>query len=127
MNPPDGLARYLAGTPSILSLAAIEGGVDLILEAGMDRLRAKSVAQTTFLIELWEEFLKPLGVELNSPRDAAVRGSHVSFGHPNAYQIDQALIEIMNVVPDFRTPDNIRFGSPRSQQRIPSWFTVSCG
>jgi kynureninase len=105
-----GLQRFMAGTPSILSLAAVECGVDLILEAGIDRIRQKSMLQTEFLIELWEAFLEPLGFSLNSPRKASDRGSHVSFGHPDAYRIDQALIQEMRVVPDFRNPDNIRFG-----------------
>jgi kynureninase len=49
-------------------------------------------------------------VTLNSPRAAAVRGSHVSLGHPEALRIDRALIEEMNVIPDFRYPDNLRLG-----------------
>ena len=109
-EPAHGIQRMMAGTPPILSMVAIEAGVDLLLDAGMDEIRTKSVAQTTFFIELWEVFLAPLGVELQSPRDTARRGSHISLGHPNAYQIDQALIHEANVIPDFRTPDNIRFG-----------------
>ncbi len=105
-----GINRFMAGTPPMLSMIAIEAGVDLLLEAGMDRIRAKSVAQTGFLISLWETHLAPLGVTLNSPRDASLRGSHVSLGHAEALRIDQALIEEMNVIPDFRYPDNIRFG-----------------
>ena len=109
-EPADGIQRFMAGTPTILSLAAVECGVDLILEAGIDRLREKSVKQTEFLIELWRALLEPLGVTLNSPRDFTMRGSHISLGHPEAFAIDQALIHDMHVVPDFRTPDNIRFG-----------------
>jgi len=109
-SPADGLHRFMAGTPTILSLAAVECGVDLILEAGIDRLRAKSVTQTEFLIALWEAFLEPLGFSLNSPRNPDERGSHISFGHPDAFRIDQALINDMSVIPDFRAPDNIRFG-----------------
>ncbi len=109
-SPAQGIQRFMAGTPSMLSMIPIEAGVDLIMEAGMDRVRAKSVAQTEFLIALWERHLKPLGVTLNSPRDSSVRGSHVSLGHADALRIDQALIEEMNVIPDFRYPDNIRFG-----------------
>ena len=103
--------KFLVGTPPILSLAAIEPGVDMVIEAGMEAIRAKSIRQTDFLIDLWEEHLQPLGVTLNSPRDHRIRGSHISFGHPNALQIDRALIEEMNVVPDFRAPDNIRYGA----------------
>jgi kynureninase len=109
-EPGPGLQRFLVGTPPMLSLAAIEPAVDLMLEAGLDRLRAKSIQQTEYLIGLWEARLKPLGVSLNSPRDPARRGSHVSLGHPEGLRIDRALIEEMNVVPDFRYPDNIRLG-----------------
>jgi kynureninase len=109
-EPASGIRRFLTGTPSILSVAPIETGVDLLLEAGMDRLRAKSVRQTEYLIELWREWLAPLGFTMNSPADSAWRGSHVSLGHPDAWRIDQALIEEMNVLPDFRKPNNIRLG-----------------
>lgn len=105
-----GLNRFLVGTPPQLALAAIEPGVDLLLEAGMERLRAKSIQQTEYFIQLWERELQPLGVSLNSPRSAAQRGSHISLGHPDGLRIDRALIEDMHVIPDFRFPDNVRFG-----------------
>lgn len=109
-QPGPGLQRFLVGTPSQLSLAAVEPGLDLLLEAGTDRLRAKSVRQTEYLVGLWEALLEPLGVRLNTPRDPQRRGSHVSLGHPEALRIDRALIEDMQVIPDFRYPDNIRLG-----------------
>ncbi|CAG0936411.1 kynureninase [Thermoflexales bacterium] len=109
-QPAQGMARWQAGTPNILSLAAVEPALDLLLEAGLDRLRAKSVAQSEYLIGLWEELLKPIGVTLNSPRDYRQRGSHVSLGHVEALRIDRALIEDLNVIPDFRYPDNLRLG-----------------
>jgi len=105
-----GMNRWQAGTPNILSLSAVEPALDLLLEAGIDRLRAKSIAQTEYLIELWEELLKPIGVTLNSPRDYRQRGSHVSIGHAEALRIDRALIEDLKVIPDFRYPDNLRLG-----------------
>jgi kynureninase len=109
-QPGAGLRRFLSGTPPVLSIAAIEPGVDLLLEAGIERLRAKSVAQTEYLVQLWREMLAPLGYSLNSPIDPAVRGSHVSLGHAEGLRIDQALIHEMGVLPDFRQPDNIRLG-----------------
>jgi kynureninase len=109
-QPASGIMRWQAGTPNILSLSAVEPAIDLLLEAGIDRLRAKSIAQTEYLIGLWEEILQPLGVTLNSPRDYRQRGSHVSLGHAEALRIDRALIEDLNVIPDFRYPDNIRLG-----------------
>ena len=109
-EPAAGIDRYLTGTPPVLSLAMIEPGVDLALEAGMDPIRAKSLSQSEYLISLWESVLKPLGFTLNSPRDGARRGSHVSFGHPEGYRIDQAIREEKKVITDFRMPDNIRLG-----------------
>jgi kynureninase len=108
--PAPGIRRFMAGTPPILSMAAIEAGLDLTLEAGLTAIRSKSIALTEFAIRLWEDRLAPLGITLNSPRDPEKRGGHVSFGHPDAFAIDRALIEHMRVVPDFRTPDNIRYG-----------------
>jgi kynureninase len=109
-EPASGIDRFLAGTPPVLSLSAVEPGVDLVLEAGVDRLRAKSVLQTEYLIALWQEWLQPLGVELQSPREPDRRGSHVSLGHPEGLRIAKSLIDDMRVLPDFRAPDNIRFG-----------------
>ncbi len=109
-EPAEGIKRWQAGTPNILSLSAVESALDLLLEAGIDRLGQKSIRQTEYLIGLWEELLQPLGVTLNSPRDPHQRGSHISLGHPEGLRIDRALIEELNVIPDFRYPDNIRFG-----------------
>ena len=94
----------------IVSLALIEPGVDLLLEAGMERIRAKSLRQTGYLIALWESLLEPVGFTLNSPRDSQRRGSHISLGHPEGLRIDLALINDCGVLPDFRAPDNIRLG-----------------
>ncbi|MEO7022586.1 MAG: kynureninase [Ktedonobacteraceae bacterium] len=109
-EPAPGLRHFLTGTPSVISLALIESGVDLLLEAGMEQLRAKSVQQSEYLIELWKSELQPLGFRLNSPGDAHYRGSHVSLGHADGLRIDQALIHEMKVLPDFRPPDTIRLG-----------------
>jgi kynureninase len=106
----DTLRSFLTGTPPVLSLSLIEPGVEMLLEAGIEKVRAKSVRQTEYLIDLWEARLKDLGFSLNTPRDANKRGSHVSFGHEEGHRIYLALINDMNVIPDFRTPDNIRLG-----------------
>ncbi len=103
------LRGFLTGTPAILSLSLIEPGVDLLLEAGLDKLRAKSEQQSAYLIELWQALLEPLGFSLNSPRNVQRRGSHVSLGHPEGLRIDLALLD-ENILPDFRVPDNLRLG-----------------
>lgn len=109
-QPAPGLRRFLTGTPPILSLAAIEPGVDLLLEAGMARLRAKSIRQSQYLIDLWRAWLEPHGFRLHSPRDPAQRGSHISLAHADGWRINQAAIHDMHVIPDFRAPDNLRLG-----------------
>lgn len=108
--PADGVRRFMTGSPPIISTALIEPGVDLLLEAGMEAVRAKSVAQTSFLLDLWESELRPLGYELRSPRAPERRGSHVALGHPEGWRICQALIAEYSVIPDFRVPDNLRLG-----------------
>jgi kynureninase len=108
--PAPGIGRFLTGTPPILSLSAVEPGVELLLEAGMERLRERSVRLSEYLITRWEERLAPLGFRLNSPCDPARRGSHVSLGHAEGLRINLALIHDQKVLPDFRRPDNIRLG-----------------
>jgi kynureninase len=108
--PAEGIARFLAGTPPILDLAAVEEGVALTAEAGVDAIRAKSIALTELIVALHDAWLAPLGFELGTPRDAARRGSHVSLRHPEAWPICRALIERAQVIPDFRGPDSIRLG-----------------
>ena len=109
-DPADGVARFQAGTPPILALAAVEEGARLTAEAGVDAIRAKSVVLTELIVALHDAWLAPLGFELGSPRDPQRRGSHVSLRHPEAWPICRALIERANVVPDFRGPDAIRLG-----------------
>ena len=107
--PATGIARFLCGTPPVLGLAALECGVDLMLEADSAQLRAKSVA----LGELFATRMAPLceryGFALASPADPAARGSQISYVHPEAYAIVQALIA-RGVIGDFRAPDILRFG-----------------
>ena len=108
-QPADGIGRFATGTPPMLGVAAVAEGVDLLGVAGVPALRAKSVALTRLVIDLYDAWLEPLGFALASPRDPAVRAGHVSLAHPEAYQACQALIA-GGIVPDFRTPDRLRLG-----------------
>jgi len=108
-DPVPGIGRFLAGTPPILQLAAVEEGAKLTAEAGMAAIREKSVGLTELIVALHDEWLEPLGFELGSPRDPARRGSHVSVDHPRAWTFTRALIDA-GVTPDFRGPDSIRLG-----------------
>jgi kynureninase len=109
-DPEPTIRRYLAGTPPILGLAAVEEGIRLTAEAGIDALHAKAVALTERIVALHDAWLAPLGFALASPRDPAARGSHVALAHPEAWPFTRALIERAGVIPDFRGPDVIRLG-----------------
>ncbi len=105
-RPAEGIARAVVGTPPVLSLAALEVGLDIALDAPMPALRSKSLR----LADLFIELMQPLeGFMLLTPRDHAVRGCQVAFAHPDGYAIMQALIE-RGVIGDFRAPDVLRFG-----------------
>lgn len=109
-EPAADISRFLTGTPNVLGIAAIEEGVGVLAEAGIEALRAKGTAMTAYLIDLADAWLAPLGFTVASPRDADRRGAHVSLHHPDAWRISQALIEIAKVIPDYRTPDRLRLG-----------------
>lgn len=108
--PAEDISRFICGTPPILSLIAMEKGVDMLLEAGMENIRKKSIHLTSYLIDLYDALLTPFGFTLGTPREAGQRGSHISIRHSDGYRINRTLIEEMNVIPDFREPGNIRLG-----------------
>ena len=124
-DPAAGIDRFLAGTPPMLALSAVESSLDMLVPVGMDAIRAKSIALTEYMIALFDAHLADLGFTLGSPRDATIRGSHVSIRHPMGYQINQALIAEQNVIPDFREPDNLRLGlSPLTTSFCEIWDGV---
>jgi kynureninase len=124
-DPVPGIGRFLAGTPPILGLAAVEVGTELVREAGIEALRRKSIALTELVVSLHDERLAPLGFELGTPRDPQFRGGHVSVRHADGWRICRALIERADVVPDFRAPDSIRLGLPPLYTRfVDAWDIV---
>ena len=128
-RPAPGIRRYLCGTPAVISLAALECGVDTVLAAephgGMHALRAKSLALTRAFAGLVEERCAGLGLTLVSPRDDAQRGSQVCLAHPtHGYAMVQALIA-RGVVGDFRAPQVLRFGfTPLYLRFVDVWDAV---
>jgi kynureninase len=124
-EPAEGIERFLAGTPPILGLTAVEVGAELTLEAGVGRLAEKSAALTELTIALYDDRLEPLGFTLETPRDPARRGAHVSIGHDDGWQVCRALIERADVIPDFRPPDSIRLGfAPLYSRFVDVWSAV---
>ena len=104
-----GIGGWLVGTPGIIALMAVQAGVELVAEAGIEAIRAKGIALTEYAIALTDELLAPLGCAVGSPRDAARRGAHVSIRHPDARRLTREMID-RGVIPDFRAPDSVRIG-----------------
>jgi kynureninase len=124
-TPAPGVARFLTGTQPMLSLLAMEASLEPLLMAGIGPIRHKSVLMTEYLIYLADAILEPLGFSVATPREAELRGSHVSLRHADGYRINRVLIDEMKVVPDFREPDNIRFGlAPLYTSFEELWETV---
>jgi kynureninase len=124
-DPTPSIERFGAGTPPVLATAAVEVGARLVAEAGIDRLAAKGRAMTELIVALGDAWLAPHGVALASPREASRRGSHVTFAHPQAWQLTQALID-RRVVPDFREPARVRLGpAPLYTRFVDVWDAMA--
>ncbi len=108
-RPRSGIEGWQVGTPGIIGLTAAEAGIELVAEAGIEAIRAKSMALTTYAIELLDAWLAPLGCSLGSPRDSARRGAAIAIRHPEARRLTEDLLA-RNVVTDFRAPDSVRIG-----------------
>lgn len=108
-QPAQGIRRYLCGTQPILSLALVECGLDVALQADMAAVRAKSLALSDLFIELVEQRCDRHPLTLVTPREHARRGSHVGFRHPQGCAVIQALIA-RGVIGDYREPEIMRFG-----------------
>jgi kynureninase len=110
--PAAGIRRFISGTPPILGMVAMQGMLELIDEAGMEAIRAKSVALTSYAVELADATLPE--VTLASPRDAAQRGGHVTLHHDRMREVTARLWK-RDVIPDYRDPGGLRIGlSPLS-------------
>lgn len=119
-----GIRRLLSGTPPVLALAAVDEGVRLVAEAGMEAIHAKAMSLTEFAIALADARLDEVGFAVASPRDRLRRGAHVGLAHREAEELCGALAE-RGVIVDFRAPDVIRLGlSPLTTRFVDVWDAV---
>jgi kynureninase len=113
-TPADGVRRFISGTPPISAMLGLADMVALIDSVGMPAVRAKSVALTSYAVELADELLTPLGVTLASPRDPERRGGHITLQHERMREVVATLWQ-RDVIPDYRDPGGLRIGlSPLS-------------
>lgn len=111
-EPAPGIRGFLSGTPPVIGMLAVRDMIALIESVGIEAVRAKSVALTSYAISLIDELLADAA--LATPRDPAKRGSHVTIDHPSFAALMPRLWA-RGVIPDFRRPSGIRLGlSPLS-------------
>ena len=104
----DSIRGLQIASPSLMGLRCIKSAFSMIEEAGIENIEKKAARGTEMMIELFDEWLAPLGFTLNTPRDPKQRGGHISLVHPEAEKIAIALRQYANVIPDYRVPNSIR-------------------
>ena len=113
---------FQIASPSLMGIRSVAVAFSMIKEAGIDAIANKAAVGTQMMIELYDAWLAPLGMELNTSRDPKERGGHISIVHPDAAQICIALRQISNVIPDYRTPNSIRLAiSPLPTSYVEVW------
>ena len=113
---------FQIASPSLMGIRCVQTAFSMIKEAGIDAIAHKAAVGTQMMIELYDAWLAPLGIELNTSRNAQERGGHISLVHPDAAQICIALRTISNVIPDYRTPNSIRLAiSPLPTSYVEIW------
>jgi len=113
---------FQIASPSLMGIRCVQTAFAMIKEAGIDAIAHKAAVGTQMMIELYDAWLAPLGIELNTSRNAKERGGHISLVHPDAAQICVAMRTISNVIPDYRTPNSIRLAiSPLPTSYVEIW------
>jgi kynureninase len=107
--PAAGIRHVVSGTPPILAAVPLLASLDLLEQAGIAAVRAKSLALTEFALELVDDWLAPHGVDVISPHDARHRGGHITIRRPGFRELVD-LLWARGVLPDYREPDAIRLG-----------------
>ena len=113
---------FQIASPSLVGIRCVQTAFSMIKEVGIDAIAHKAAVGTQMMIDLYDAWLAPLGMELNTSRNAKERGGHISLVHPDAAQICVALRQISNVIPDYRTPNSIRLAiSPLPTSYVEVW------
>jgi kynureninase len=113
---------FQIASPSLMGIRCVQTAFAMIKEASIDAIANKAAVGTQMMIDLYDEWLAPLGLELNTSRDPKERGGHISLVHPDAAQICVAMRTISNVIPDYRTPNSIRLAiSPLPTSYVEIW------
>ncbi len=118
----DGIRGFQIASPPIMGIRCVQTAFAMIQEAGIKAMAEKIALGTAMMIDLYDAWLAPLGLELHTPRNANERGGHISLVHPDAAQICSALRKISHVIPDYRAPNCIRLAiSPLPTSFVEVW------
>ncbi len=118
----EGIRGFQIASPSIIGIRGVQVAFSMIEEAGIDVIAAKAALGTQMMIDLYDEWLAPLGYTLLTSRNPKERGGHISIGHPDAARICVALRKFANVIPDYRTPNAIRLAiAPLPTSYVEVW------
>jgi kynureninase len=118
----EGIRGFQIASPSIIGIRGVQVAFAMIEEAGIDVIASKAAIGTQMMIDLYDEWLAPLGYTLLTSRNPKERGGHISLGHPDAARICVALRKFANVIPDYRTPNAIRLAiAPLPTSYVEVW------
>ena len=118
----EGIRGFQIASPSIIGIRGVQVAFSMIEEAGIDVIASKAAIGTQMMIDLYDEWLAPLGYTLLTSRNPKERGGHISIGHPDAARICVALRKFANVIPDYRTPNAIRLAiAPLPTSYVEVW------
>ena len=118
----EGIRGFQIASPSIVGIRSVQIAFAMIEEAGIDVIASKAAMGTQLMIDLFDEWLAPLGYTLLTSRNPQERGGHISIGHPDAAKICIALRKFANVIPDYRTPNAIRLAmAPLPTSYVEVW------
>ena len=118
----EGIRGFQIASPSIVGIRSVQIAFGMIEEAGIDVIASKAAMGTQMMIDLFDEWLAPLGYTLLTSRNPQERGGHISIGHPDAAKICIALRKFANVIPDYRTPNAIRLAmAPLPTSYVEVW------
>ena len=118
----EGIRGFQIASPSIIGIRGVQIAFEMIAEAGIDVIASKAAIGTQMMIDLYDEWLAPLGYTLLTSRNPQERGGHISVGHPDAARICVALRKFANVIPDYRTPNSIRLAiAPLPTSYVEVW------
>jgi kynureninase len=118
----EGIRGFQIASPSIIGIRGVQIAFEMIEEAGIDVIASKAAIGTQMMIDLYDEWLAPLGYTLLTSRNPKERGGHISIGHPDAAKICVALRKFANVIPDYRTPNAIRLAiAPLPTSYVEVW------